>query len=104
MCGNSSQGYEAMNKTEEAKLASTAREAQHLRETINRTESMLRSWARRKSTVKAGDIYISLSDRRQPNWHVGVNLPAELVQSELVPTLKRIKKAAVEQLQALALP
>ena len=90
-----------MNKTEEAKLADVARTAKNLRECIDAADSMMRAWARHKA--EAGEIYVSLSDRRSAGrWHTGVNLPAEVVQADLVPVLKRIRDEAAKQLRDLA--
>lgn len=89
-----------MNKTEEAKLAEVARTAKNLRECIDAADSMMRSWARHKA--EAGEIYVSLADRRGARWHTGVNLPAEVVQADLVPVLKGIRDEAAKQLRELS--
>ena len=89
-----------MNKTEEAKIAALARTANDLRTCIDAADSMMRSWARHKA--EAGEIYISLSDRRGNRWHTGVNLPAGVVQADLVPVLRRIRDEAAKQLRDLA--
>ena len=89
-----------MTKTEEAKLAEVARMAKNLRECVDRADSMLRSWSQHKK--EAGEIYVSLSDRRVSTWHTGVHLPAEVVQASLVPVLKSIRDAAVKQLRELS--
>lgn len=91
-----------MNKNEEAKLAEVARTAKNLRESADKAATMMRSWSRHKN--KTGEIYLSLSDRRDHHWHTGVHLPAEVVQRELVPILKRIRDEALAQLAALELP
>ena len=91
-----------MNKTEETKLAEVAREAKNLRESADKAKSMLAAWSRHKG--KTGEIYLSLSDRRDHHWHTGVHLPAEVVQRELVPILKRIRDEALAKLVALELP
>lgn len=89
-----------MTKKEEAALAALARTAKDLRGTVDNAESMIRSWARHKA--KAGEIYVSLSDRREHYWHVGVHLPATTVQEMLIPILKRIRAEATEKLQQLS--
>jgi hypothetical protein len=91
-----------MTKNEEARLAAVARTAKNLRESADNAKSMLAAWSRHKS--KAGEIYLSLSDRRDHRWHTGVHLPVEAVQRELVPILKRIRDEALAQLAALELP
>lgn len=91
-----------MTKKEEAALASLARTAKDLRATVDHADSMIRSWARHKT--KAGEIYVSLSDRREHHWHTGVHLPATMVQELLIPILKRIRAEATEQLRQLAPP
>lgn len=89
-----------MNKAEEHRLSELARTAKDLRACIDAADSMIRSWARRKA--EAGEIYLSLSDRRGTRWHTGVNLPAAVVQADLVPVLKRIRDEAAKQLRELA--
>jgi len=89
-----------MNKTEEQKLAELARTAKNLRECIDAADSMMRSWA--KHRPEAGEIYVSLSDRRSARWHTGVNLPAEVVHASLVPVLKGIRGEAAKQLRELS--
>lgn len=91
-----------MTKNEEIKLAEVARTAKNLRESADKAATMIRAWSRHKG--KAGEIYLSLSDRRDHHWHTGVHLPAEAVQRELVPILKRIRDEALDQLAALELP
>jgi len=91
-----------MTKNEEARLAGVARTAKDLRESADKAASMLRAWSRHKG--KAGEIYLSLSDRRDHHWHVGVHLPALAVQRDLVPILKRIRDEALDQLAKLELP
>ena len=89
-----------MNKEEERRLMKLARQAADLRACIDGANSLLRSWTRHKAD--AGEIYLSLMDRRHSRWHAGANLTATAVQTELVPVLKRIRDNAVEQLRALA--
>ena len=88
-----------MNKAEEARLANVARTAANLRECVNAADSMMRSWAKHKT--EAGEIYISLSDRRSSRWHTGANLPADVVQTFLLPVLKRIRDESAKQLREL---
>ena len=89
-----------MNKAEENRLSELARTAKNLRACIDAADAMMRSWARHKP--EAGEIYLSMSDRRVSRWHTGVNLPAEVVQADLVPVLKRIRDEAAKQLRDLA--
>lgn len=89
-----------MNRAEENRLSDLARTAKNLRECIDAADSMIRSWSRHRSD--AGDIYVSMSDRRSSRWHTGVHLPATVVQSDLVPVLKRIRDEAAKQLRDLA--
>jgi hypothetical protein len=94
-----------MNKAEEQRLATLAKTAFNLRETIDKADAMMRSWSRHRKEPgrsESGEIYLSLSDRRVSTWHTGVNLPAEVVQAELVPVLKRIRDTAATQLLALS--
>jgi len=97
-----------MNKASETRLAETARTAKNLRECINNADSMLRSWARHKADTVAGlpdrDIYMSMSDRRCARWHTGASMSTEVVQTELVPVLKRIRDNAIAELAALEMP
>lgn len=88
-----------MNKAEENRLSELARTAMNLRKCIDAADSMMRSWAKHKS--RAGEIYVSLSDRRTSQWHTGVHLPADVVQADLVPVLKRIRDEAAKQLREL---
>jgi hypothetical protein len=88
-----------MTKTEEARLAEVARTAKNLRECIDSADSMIRSWARHKK--EAGDISVFLSDRRVSRWHCSINLPADVVQAELIPVLSRIRDEAAKQLREL---
>ena len=89
-----------MNKAEENRLSELARTAKNLRECVDAADSMMRSWAKHKP--EAGEIYLSMSDRRSARWHTGVNLPAEVVQADLVPVLKRIRDEAAKQIRDLA--
>jgi hypothetical protein len=91
-----------MTKNEEARLAEVARTVKNLCESADKATTMLRTWRRHKG--KAGEIYLSLSDRRDHHWHTGVHLPAEAVQRELVPIPKCIRDEAITQLAALELP
>jgi len=95
-----------MNKREEARLAATAKEAQALRKTIDNADSMIRSWARHKCSIgsQPGTVYLSLSDRRHSSWHCGVELPAAVVERDLITILKRIRSEATAQLAELDLP
>lgn len=90
-----------MNKAEERQLEELARTAKALRKTIDSADSMLRSWARHRK--EAGTISLYLTDRRVSRWRCNVNLPAEIVQTDLVPILKRIRSEATERLRALRL-
>ena len=89
-----------MNKAEENRLSDLARTAKDLRACIDAADSMMRSWAKHKP--EAGEIYLSMSDRRVSRWHTGVHLPAEVVQADLVPVLKHIRDEAAKQLRDLA--
>jgi len=91
-----------MTKTDEAKLADAARTAKDLRDCVDHANSMILSWARHRK--EAGEIYVSLADRRTTRWHTGVHLPSAVVEAELIPILKRIRENATAQLQALELP
>lgn len=92
-----------MNRKEEQALKATAREAKVLRETIDSADSMIRSWAR--YSKEAGAISLFLADRRSHGrWSCNIDLPAEVVQSDLIPVLKKIRQAARDGLAALSLP
>ena len=92
-----------MNQKEEQALKDTARQAKVLRETIDSADSMIRSWGRHKKD--AGDISLFLADRRSHGrWSCNINLPAEMVQSDLIPVLKKMRQAARDELAALSLP
>lgn len=89
-----------MNKAEENRLSELARTAKDLRTCIDAADSMMRSWAHHKA--EAGEIYLSMSDRRGSRWHTGVHLPAEVVQAALVPVLKSIRDEAAKKLRELS--
>jgi hypothetical protein len=91
-----------MNRKEEQALKETARRAKVLRETIDSADSMIRSWARHKK--EAGTVSLYLTDRRHSSWRCSIDMPAEVIQADLVPVLKKIRQVAREELAALSLP
>lgn len=92
-----------MTHDEEKTLSTVARQAKDLRATVDRCDSMLRSWARHRKEV-AGAVHVSLSDSGATRWYVQAALPAAVIQAELVPVLKRIRDQAARELKALGLP
>ena len=90
-----------MNQDEEAKLARLARTARNLRECIDTTESMLRSWADHKP--RTGEIYdITLRDHRGEWWHASGRLPADVVQMHVIPIIEHLNHEATKLLRDLA--
>lgn len=89
-----------MNLAEEAKLADLARRVKHLRECIDTTESMLRTWADHEP--RSAEIYhITLKDHCGEWWHASGKLPVEIVQMHVIPTIEHINHEAMELLRDL---
>lgn len=96
----------SMTNDQENRLIEMATRVERLRKTVNKTDSMIRSWARRKSERKAfgttiNEISLWLSDRGNHKWSVGIDLPSEMIDKELIPILKRVRDRARSELRSM---
>ena len=108
-----------MNRDEEARLIKMAAEVSALRRRIDAVDCCIdccsrlqryqehntdvylsiRSWAEEESG--GSGLELAPESESGSGWYAGVSLPAEVVQAELMPVLKRIRDAAWEALRNL---
>lgn len=94
-----------MTRAEVQALAVLSARADRLQKCIDETDSLIRSWSRRKGEDKSETVIVSIYCRTDHRSRTAqTTMPIDFVFSELVPVLKRIREEAAARLAALGPP